>query len=703
MHRKIAGIIKDALNKGQSEYNKRFLISKHDNTARELHVSIDKTERVRDGLLKYIKNNIDKIDWQNEVAVNNFCLDLDKEVENHSRRFITAHTFVDKSTSLGKWKEFKEWINELRNKTKTEIIMEIRQMQVAEKEKAVTVSPVEETASSTTGTQEEPYNLTAAEEIQDEVTDKMDSNDVKDDLKIERPKINPEEQFNNIGKLAAEAGVPIHVAEALTLYTEALRGADMEGAAEYLPEVLATVGRLEKDRREAEAVWEADSEGPYKRISSLETEVGGLQEKVIAVGDLEKQATKENVQLREQIQSEKILLEELRSQLREFREKIVIFEAAKAQASEEKNIVEKIPEKSSLENLTEKLQLKRELLIKREEELQDKINEIYDETHEIISWSQEMSTEVGEEISRKKSLTTNENENRDLKNLEKSIRQIIIEKERERAKLDSLAATLDEQRRKIVDEITALRQAEQAAGQVEIMPDFESLPEIGVVELPKIETLMGTIESSGVVLNGEKRPDETQEELQKVDGLPYTVEFSRQEMEQVREVEKFLTIFKGQSVEWVVQHLPPRPADEIKARYYDGLIDDLNSGEFLHSLKLAFATVGAMRDENLFKPRISRDIGQALHRKDVRIVHGLKEASKVMRAFLQMDMLSSDNEMIKLSTRGRSYKWGPLNVLTPLGELASQVWTKDLLDSNQITKEQLQKIYVNEQTKRKKD
>jgi hypothetical protein len=187
----------------------------------------------------------------------------------------------------------------------------------------------------------------------------------------------------------------------------------------------------------------------------------------------------------------------------------------------------------------------------------------------------------------------------------------------------------------------------------------------------------------------------------KIKELPFSIRSPEaKEKEQIILLEETINKMYGLGGDKLKAILPLVYHDEYEERNYNQLIKDLDSGEFLPKLKRAFAFFGAMRVGEDFKARISVVINNAIATKDAGLVHGefadrARMASAIGSNVLQevaiLGKISSDElRLLKRIPVGSAR--GMASQLTPLGKIASQVWTKELLEKKEITVDQLKAL-----------
>jgi hypothetical protein len=696
MREAISGIIKDAFAKGKKGFDQQFGLEKYTATGRETRESQNNIDRILNRILSYINDNIEQVDWENPAAVEAFCATIDTLVANQAGRFTIAYKKIGSKTSPSViWKEFVVWEGKLRQQTKQQILSEVAEFKKREQKNRTDKAQAGDSGSDQDGEKEDG-----------EGTREEDKNDTADNQGDQDEKREPKKEKKRPKSVIALTGD-------LAVLTDALEGGDIAGAKELLPDITKAAARIETELNDAETIWETDAQAYEARINRLEQEIIGLQERQIANSDELEEKNNQAAELQRETEAKQRLISELRLQIAELHAKIeeTQFRLVEAQTtSREIPIpVEQSKEIYTGEILAETLGQKRLLLAQRETELNDHIDQIDNQVFEIMDWIQDTTAEMTALMSRLKA-QADDKELPEIRKKQERIDVLIAKKEKGKVRLDALARELETEKDNIVKEIESLRQAEEAARNGLEPVNFVALPKISEVSLPSIDDLLKQAEPaetpvtpSHPIIPAETTIEGDKEKIVRVEGLPYTVVFSEEERSGIYRLEEFLLRFKNKPVDEIIHQLPEKPEDETKLMYYNGLIQGLQSGEFLPNLKLAITVLGAMRRDGAFVQQMSRDVANAFILKGVRIFNGLgAQSSQAVRTLLQVSMLAEQHEELNLCTRGLKLRWGSLNQLTPLGERASQVWTKDLLDNNVVTREQLSRIYEFEQIKQRK-
>lgn len=196
---------------------------------------------------------------------------------------------------------------------------------------------------------------------------------------------------------------------------------------------------------------------------------------------------------------------------------------------------------------------------------------------------------------------------------------------------------------------------------------------------------------------------EDKDKITKVEGLPFPVEFTREQEFQVRSLEQWIEQFRGLSKEQIEKQFPIR-ADENKSTFqtkkerYDKMVESLLDGTFLSKLKMAIVILGSMRGENgQFVGRVGSKVGITIRSLVIGLAQDVTEGNR-MTSLVYGQIENFPDEYSLLIKIYRGSKYGLSNELLPFGQAASCVWTKDLLDEGRVTAKQLSATYnkVNE-------
>ncbi|MFA4831237.1 MAG: hypothetical protein WC862_05205 [Patescibacteria group bacterium] len=184
---------------------------------------------------------------------------------------------------------------------------------------------------------------------------------------------------------------------------------------------------------------------------------------------------------------------------------------------------------------------------------------------------------------------------------------------------------------------------------------------------------------------------DTEEDTIRVGDLPFTVEFTTHGESEILNIESKLAEFIGIPTSDLKKQFPFEPKDDYQEKLYEHLIADLSTDALIERTKLAIAILGAMRDGDKFKARTGTTVNIKIRSKAVGLAKNLAEASLMASGvYAKLELLAQLRpglQLIKKLSIGN--RWGRANRLTPIGEIASMVWTKDLIDEGKITKKQL--------------
>ena len=286
---------------------------------------------------------------------------------------------------------------------------------------------------------------------------------------------------------------------------------------------------------------------------------------------------------------------------------------------------------------------------------------------------------------------------------ERRVDQQIAVVERKHEELQVTLTCMESTKRDIEEYLAALERVEKGIATSDI-----SLPAMEPQDLhmPTLEELMGNSllpvpavkPSDGVIEEASSTDDKKCE----IKGLPFIVEFTAIERDQVRQREALIGSFKGMGVAKIRETFPTSTLDDSEKYYYGLLVERLHEGTFLENFKKAVVILGALRSGNEFCPRISRTVITGMKANTVKIALALgPETEAVSWALIQADILSAMNETLVFVRRiGVRGKFGRLNELTPLGQTASQVWTKDLLETDTLKLRQLAALHAYAQSRK---
>lgn len=348
--------------------------------------------------------------------------------------------------------------------------------------------------------------------------------------------------------------------------------------------------------------------------------------------------------------------------------------------------IEKPKETPSLV-LTEKSKIQAELAVLRSQK-----EALENHSRERAEWIEETEANLKGYI-RKKVALAEEIDVQTINALEEKYRAYIDKVKQEHNSIETQLTEIMKSMSKLENYLRAIELLEKGLGDKKNpATDFTDL-----TELPSFERLVKNLESpENIPTNYDKLSDS---EHISIEGLPYTVEFTSEALQVVRELEAELVQFKEMPYQEIVQILPLSRNYSGKKEVYDDLIQDLKNGVFLEDLKKAFTILGAMRKGNGFESRRSQTVGIAMKLKNVKLIEQLGEESKsVTGALAKIYLLGAINDRYKLLNRENAK--GPdciKNRLLPLGEMASQIWTKDLLEQKFISREQLAAIHATTQ------
>jgi hypothetical protein len=225
-----------------------------------------------------------------------------------------------------------------------------------------------------------------------------------------------------------------------------------------------------------------------------------------------------------------------------------------------------------------------------------------------------------------------------------------------------------------------------------------SLPDLGAL-VYRLTTIDGVEEEIIDDYKSKKvgTAETSSEERIQIEGLNFPVSFTETELVRVHDIEEEIKKFFGKSEEEVRTQLVFIPEDDYRKNHYDKLVESLTSDpEYLQKIHMAIVILGTMRDEEgKFVARVANKINYTLKAREVRLAKDFTEAARMTsNIYQQLDILGSINEAWRLlGKKNVGSKWGKANELTIFGQIASQIWTKELLDKRFLTREQLNALY----------
>lgn len=334
----------------------------------------------------------------------------------------------------------------------------------------------------------------------------------------------------------------------------------------------------------------------------------------------------------------------------------------------------------------------------RLEELQEDLldlGEIFTETADWIEWGEDqlvrvLPQEIASLEAKKRLYSADKAVNASLEH-KKSFRSIVAQKLEEAR---SLMAQLSEQDTKTQGDVKRIKQA------IDVLDSFVShaplpeRPDIAAfdIELPSHEDLARSAEVTQeipVIRPEAIDPSETVS----VGGLPFTVEFNRGDVKDIEDLEATIEEYEGTPVDELRQQLPFETDNQALTDTYERLLSDLSDGSFVERIKLAVVMLGAARDGDEFSGRRSGGTFLARARsKAVALARDISHAAELLSSVhRELDMVRKLNPAINILHKvGKTHKFGGQAAkLTRLGEIASQVWTKELLEEGIVQKEQL--------------
>lgn len=440
----------------------------------------------------------------------------------------------------------------------------------------------------------------------------------------------------------------------------------------------------------------------------IEDELRGL---FTEIGKLESESYKV-------IEGQDALIDELRQTVRDLREQVRDIKDKGVQVE---------PEQEQQVSPENKLDLREKELHAQQEIIGNRVLGATDRVERITSWidraqgiihSLRSEQEIEARGYRKDLITTQTQAERDritedLKamggDVERTIQQMNPEIERLEGELEASQRVLIGLREELQRVEGDLRHIERLRRP--LAPLSESSPtESGEINLKQLPG--DTSDFIDKVLTGEKpslfdehiHEDVPAEESVSFEELPFSVEFSEDDIKKVGEYEAMISRFQGQEKDAIREAIPLKRSSEYWDELYTSLIDELENGKFLQNVKIAAVVHGALRDGNSFLGRTTTTIRRALSsaQRGIDIVTP-KDATNIARMLHKADILSEAHlrDLPVLYTKGKHVigRQGHPFRLTDFGEKASQVWSRDLLASQQeggvrITIENLKKVHA---------
>ncbi len=667
VEKNISAITEIALRRGGKTFDQKFAIKKVEFLNKEL-------QKVKKNIVDYISKNIHDVNWKDPQSIENFCSEIDRIIESNEKRFIGA---FDKGGKVGheEWKEFTAWLLGLRNKTKEQIIAEVNTSEVEEMiSDQIAPLPVADTTESSESTGTEQTTETSESE----------------NTEPENSSLNPEDPFSGIEKLSTEIGLPSSLVEGLHMYTEALRTGDEAGAAEYLPELLKMIARIEIARKEAEKLWEEEGNNAVLKIQSLE-------DTIIATGDSLREAEESSVSFKQRLDSALAVIVELRRQVSDREANVLKVQQDLEDLRSKKSQVVEI-KKEEVDELAQLSEAQRELETK-ERELNSIVGSLEDQSLEIASWAAELEQQAHEEFSRRHALAETAAEHNEIRAQEARLKEFIARKENIRSEIDAELRAYQRDKDETVNKLQALRRIKELlASPASVKPVRERKESISF-DLPDIDQVLEDLRKTKIESPVVKK--QTPEVIIELKDLPYTVEFTEQDRERVEQLEQLLLSYKGQTEEQIKQTLSVTSDMDTTNDYFNQLVHSLSDGTFLSNLQKALVVFGAFRkSDGEFLYARAGELAVALLKSKI-VLGRLGEAtSQVVRTLVQMDMFAKVHTGCATASRTKTKKgadkktnFGSYFDLTPLGEAASQVWTPKLLEQGTFTKDQLTTIY----------
>ena len=693
MGRKLKDLLSKAYAKGGKEFDRSHnLEGRFGKNAHGVDRSQENVSRIRDTILSFIKRNIGDVNWRSQKSIDEFCGKINQEVARQEDKFKRAYGILAGNEEATKqWKSFVEWLKGLRNETKTQILAEVAQMREPDVEGA---KPAEGTHDLETPADEDNTviskdnggaNVAATSEAPQEAA---------------IPPVETEEQrrqaaliLENIETLARGAKIPDQLVGPLSDYTQMLQSGDVGRAVGYLGDILRIIRTLDVERRDAIELWEGAEESNHnlkgERMKRLQDEINTANE-ILSASDEEISQLRSLVDTRkwviqkgeEEITQAKALIEELRRQLDG--KDVAISDLV---ASLERNSV--LPPPPEVIKEAKKpidFSQQKEGITSRLAVLDSSIAQAEEESYRIASWLQ-ASEEDKRRIFLNKRVVATAAEELAIEATEKRVDEKFASVRKEQANVEKILATLNEEKRALLQRLQALTIVETSAPVIEgdvALPAPATLPDIHNVIRDVEQALTVPAAVRALAKETAAAPNT------KIEGLPFTLEFSEADRHEVRALEARLAAFMGQDPSEIERLIPldPEEVEVVREKYYKPLISELKDGTYLNTLKKAIAFLGALRRGNDFAPRLSKVVGNMMAA--AKLVKAFSaEASPVKLAFLKSVIIgSAHSELSLVHKKSVGSKYGQAYELTDIGEKAAQVWAADLIRTGEVTAEQ---------------
>ena len=637
----IDAIVPEALEAGAEEFDKRFSLPRATSDGKDLRDSQNDLDRIRGRIFSYIKEHLKTVDWSDRVAVDAFCNDLEPIILHGQKRFVRAFGRVQGSLGGKKWQEFSAWITQLRTQTKEQIFTEIARLEKLEKARVAA--------------EKKGLIRTAVQPVE---TDE----DIED---IVEP---PEDFYTPFRDIARGSGVSDESIQTMVAVAESARGQDEKKLEEALLHAVELIAALERQRKDAEALWTITEEqqGLAKRIEELEYVLEETRE--VMAGVAEQATTKDETIAR------------LESMLLELRRELEVSRAVERP----KEVVREVVKEVMVEQKIDYTGIKN-ILVTRIENCDQQIDHLNDLYLRIQEWLRDIEKEKKLEFGKLRMVADEEAVVR-LDVWEQRVHEKITTIREWCDSVEQAAQKFETMRKSASDRLRAIQLVEEELPP-EAIVDLSSLTEL---RLPGVETLMEDQKPTSDVIAALKTKQETNT---KIDGLPFVVEFTEKEHDTVRYIERLIGLFAGQSEEEIRKALPYETADEFKKTSYEDMLKSLREGTFLQPLKKAVVILGALRFEGEFRSRMSKTVGHALVKVKIAPIMS-PGAAQITGSFFKANMLAGIMPELRLFLRKASGShFGPANELIALGQMASLVWTADVIASGEISKEQIIAMY----------
>lgn len=663
--------------------------------------STNDMRRIRDRIVDFISEKIGDVNWRSEKETKVFCDALEAFVNTQEIRFKRAHSRISNEPNK-KWVEFLQWIRERRLGTKKEVLDIIKQADDRIREAELEARKA---------AQKRPVELDEPGKAKDSSVEAQPANETE---------INPDEILLNTKGDAANIGLPNEAVQTFDDLSVGIYMGDKVDSAVALKELLIQFGKQQQDLEDAlemmgdlmkEGVTPERMEEAQAQVAASEAKIKELQQiiDVLTFDNKERGSREEKL-----IRDVSLLREENKMLRHNLEETNDVLQQQLGASSEVERLSQVVANTNGfLDTARKEIRELEQRLAKMQEEKEKtfldfseirgktmtKINKLEEQRENLddnflarMSWITDARERLGAGFAERK-LIAGDEERDVLEKVESRLSAEIQKQESEARKIGQTITKVQEELGRLNTLLTALESGDLQK------QDFGFIGEVG--ELPDFEKMMSDALSS---VGRESVLSETKPEKIVVRDLPFSVEFTEEEQHLIKEFEDALNNYKGKSIDEIRQRVwAPSDLKDTQKEFYEELLADLKNGKFADSLKRVIVLLGAMRDGNEFSARRSFTIGLLCQSHEVGEIRGPTEIQLLSHPLLEANILGKifpDLNMVRRYQVGAKKQSSeklpkgpaPVNELTPLGELASQVWTHELLNNAKNEKERIQII-----------